>query len=133
MDEQTYRRYELEDGSGQPFRFEGYELGFVSSQTEDDPKPRWMEIRLFKTKAGQYVREVIGQTDIPGEVVKSRAHVHSTPQDLIESLHSRRRDPATGELGPPYLTYTARDVLYDAMERDPDLQEAWDTRTREVA
>lgn len=132
-DDTTYRRYDFEDVSGQPFSFEGYELAFASSQVDDDPKPRWMELRLLKTRNGAYVREVVGQTSIPGEVVKSRAHVHHSADELIDALHSRRRDHDTGELSEPYLTYTVRDALYDAMDHDDELKNAWESRVREVA
>lgn len=134
MTNTTYRRIDLEDANGSPFRFDGYELGYASSQQDDRPKPRWMELRIFKTKAGSYVLEIIGQTSLPNEVVKSRAHVYVTASELIDAMHTEERDRSTGaKTGVKYLTYTARDALYDAMDEDDELKAAWANRVTEVA
>lgn len=130
----TQRHVELEDVNGDPFRFEGYLLGEASSQDDAESKPRWMEVRIYQVHpSGRYVTEVLGQTQVSGETVKARTGVHPTAGTMIDALYTRRRDFETGQMGEPYLTYTARDALYDAMDNDPDVLEAWEARARNVA
>src|SRR5690606_33720056 len=82
----TNRRFELEDVNGQPLRFDGELLAQVTSQRADRPKPRWMEMRIFRTAGGNYVLEIIGQTSIEGEAIKARAKVLATATELIDAL-----------------------------------------------
>lgn len=127
MTDLTYRRIELEDGNGQPLSFEGTELGFASSQHPGRQKDRWQELRIYRTRGGKYVLENIGQTAIEGEAVKSRGKVIDDAKSLIDALHN------TDDGGVRYLTYTARDALFEAMERDEPLRTAWAARVQEVA
>ena len=90
-------------------------------------KPRWLEYRVYRTRAGSYVLETVGQTVLPSEVVRSRARVLHSAQDLVETLHSRDDD------GTKYITYAARDVLDAAMEHDDAIADAWEARVQTIA
>lgn len=127
MTDDVYRRFEVEDVNGQPLAFEGRELAFVSSQRVSQPKDRWLEMRIFVTRAGSYVLEVVGQTSRPDEMVKARAKVFTDPAALIESLYK------TDDSETRYLTYTARELMDIAAEHDAQLREAWEAQVREVA
>lgn len=125
MTDLTYRRTDSEDSDGNPITFEGRILGHASSR-RDDRQQRWMEVTIFVTKAGTYVVEIIGHTIREGEVTKQRAHILTEPSEVIERLHTTRD-------GERYITYTAREALFQAAEADPGISSAWDAQARVVA
>lgn len=154
MTQLTQGRFELEDGDGQPISFTGVRLAFVTSRRDEDTtlwgeanslfededdqgrdewlrergyRPRWMELAIYRTEGGRYVIEIVGQTTNTGEVIRSRAKVAETAEELVEGLHN------TDDSGKRYITYTARDALMDAMRDDESLAVAWKSRAREVA
>lgn len=126
MTTKTYRRIDTEDQDGAPITFEGRVLGHASSK-RDGTQPRWMEMTIFQTKAGAYVLEIVGETNRDGEVRKQRAHVFTDPSDVIEKLYGTDSDDRK------YITYTARECLFQAMDEDTKLQDAWESRARVVA
>jgi hypothetical protein len=137
MTDMTYRRIDSEDGDGNPITFEARELGHASSKRQQR-QPRWMEMTIFQTRGGSYVLEIVGMSNVPGDVTKQRAHVFENPGDVIDKMHSTHTcnvDCPTPcpQVGRRYLTYTARECLFQAMDADPSLDDAWGKRARVVA
>jgi hypothetical protein len=137
MTDMTYRRIDSEDADGNPITFEGRELGHASSKRASH-QPRWMEMTIFQTHGGHYVLEIVGMSNVPGDVTKQRAHVFENPEDVIEKMHSTHTcnvdcPSPCPQVGRRYLTYTARECLFQAMEVDRGLNRAWDKRARVVA
>lgn len=81
--------------SGEPaLEFDGVILARASS--EASYKRYWTELGLFKTEAGRYIVEIVGNTRVPGKLVVRAAAVCQTEHEMIE--HLRRRDSASFSL-----------------------------------
>lgn len=112
--------YVVQDGP-QEIRFTGEQLAHASSYTP--AKPRWIELTLYRTRAGTYVLQGVGQTTLDGEVTRVFAHVSDEPRGIIESLTMVDSD------GAHYLTKVAKTLLTEASEVDPAVREAYMVRT----
>lgn len=117
------------------YEFDGYLLGAASSKRsshrshEDEctyappgvrcSACRWIEIRIFRNYAGEYVLELTGQTIITGEKVRRRVEVTQSPHWVIEVL-TQKRD--TGEC---FIPLVAKHALSEAAALDPGVEAAF--------
>lgn len=98
-------------------RFDGVLLGEASSFGPH--KQRWIELRLYRTRGGNYVLSGVGKTVLPGESDRAWAHVSETPQGVVESMYLYDEDNVR------YLTNTAKRVLEQAGRVDAELRNAY--------
>lgn len=104
-------------------RFTGTLLGEGTSR--EPGKPRWTEVRVWRTEAGSYVVEVVGRSTLVGEVDRCRAQVSETAAGAVESLYQYDDNQVR------YMTRTARLVGELAASVDDVFGQAF--RCEEVA
>jgi hypothetical protein len=83
---------------------------------------RWIEIRIFKKKTGEYVLELTGHTIVTGEKTRHRVEVTASPHWVIEVLTQRPdgRDP--------FIPRVAKHALSEAAASDPEMEFAYVAR-----
>lgn len=65
--------------------FKGRELAATTSNP-DGIKERWTELKVFKTVSGKYVTQILGFSNIKGEVTRSTVDVADNPEDIPNLL-----------------------------------------------
>lgn len=109
--------YTLKRDGDRSLVFDGVRLGEGSSRRGSSP--RWFEVAIYRTAAGNYVVAGAGVSSVPGETDRRWAvHCH-TGQEVVQAL--TRRDDDNVE----YLTRTAREALTDAAETDVGIRDAF--------
>jgi hypothetical protein len=112
------RRWSIRDGA-RKIEFRGSLLAESSSQRPK--KPRWSELKLYRTDGGTYIVERNGRTTVDGELDYLHAYVCLTATAVLETLYTRDEDSAF------YLTNMARAVLAKASKQDPNIRDAYYT------
>ena len=132
----TYEQYVVRGFDGD-IEFRGRLLGYATSRLNvhkshdgHDTAPagtrcsacRWIEIRIFKKKTGEYVLELTGQTRVSGEKTRHRVEVTASPHWVIEVLTQRPdgRDP--------FIPRVAKHALSEAAASDPEMESAYVAR-----
>lgn len=105
-------QHDLLDGDKR-VRFTGLELASQSSFAQG--KPRWFELKIYRTEAGSYVISGAGRTTVPGEKDRCWVKVAGTAAGAVEALHQYDDDDVR------YLTRVAQDALTQACELDDEL------------
>lgn len=82
----------------------------LTDQSSQDDRPRWTEIRIYRTESGKWVTEQVGRSEVRGEVDRYAVAVCDTPVTVRTSLQPNG-----------YLTELALEALDRAAEADPDL------------
>lgn len=106
--------YELERDFLGPLVFNGERLAEVSTFVEH--KRYWSEFAIYRTTGGNYVTEVLGQTNDPSKDTFRSVKIHTTADSAVRSFI---RD---GNLSGP-----AQRLLDEASEEDEDIAEALDS------
>jgi len=97
-------------------QFHGRHLGGASTFSQD--RDRWIEIDIYRTVSGKYVAEVIGCSDVEGEVDFITTHEAGHAQQLIERMTYKGR-----------LSKPSQDALEAASNNDPSLAAIYRVQT----
>lgn len=106
-------KFRVERTEDVPLEFTGELLVDVDSK---DDRPRWQEIRIYRTDSGKYVTEVVGRSSVPGERTFITVQVHDDPADVRIGLYRKQN-------GRRYLSDLAFEALEGAAEVDPALKQ----------
>src|SRR4051812_41381294 len=98
--------------------FEGELLADLSSRQER--RPRWQEVRIYRTATGKWVTELVGRSIVGGERDRVRVTVCDTATEVRDSLRRRAENG--------YLTDLALDALATAATADGELLDATQER-----
>lgn len=113
----------LERDDKPTIEFDGWVIGYVS--THMPGKDRWTELRIWAVEPQNtdvlWVLEVIGRSDVQGEVDRHDAVCCVTPADLVKSLSPQGK-----------LTSPGRTVLEAAAEEDDELAAALNQNDQKV-
>ena len=83
--EKTNKPMVLERTGKSDLSFKGRELA-ASTSNPDGIKNRWTELKVFKTVSGRYITQILGFSNIKGEVTRSTVDVADTPEDIPNLL-----------------------------------------------
>lgn len=111
--------YRLQRAGAVDLAFEGECLADLSSR--ESGRPRWTEIRIYRTSTGKYVTEVVGRSSVPSEVDRLNVRVVDTADGIAEALARKGNDRHTIVPGDPnrsYLTELAIEAIEKAAESD---------------
>lgn len=79
------------------------------------PACRWFEVRIYALEGAEpWAVETVGQTIVPGEIVKRQVWFCDTPRRVVACLVQHRGNDY-------FLPHTSRRVLDDAAEEDARL------------
>lgn len=106
--------FELERDFLGPLVFSGERLAAVSTFAAH--KRYWSEFSIYRTDGGNYVTEVLGQTNDPSKETLRNVKIHSSADNAVRSFI---RD---GNLSGP-----AQRLLDEAAEEDEDIAEVLDS------
>ena len=101
----------METYENEEITFKGELIGDTSTAAPD--KKRWVDIYIFRTEGGNFVSEVYGMSDVPGEEDRLTVHVADTPAELVSLLRHKNR-----------LSKPAREAIEAASKRDARFEEA---------
>lgn len=101
-------------------KFEGVQLAGVTSRTSG--KQRWIELAIYKTRAGTYVLHGVGRTQVEDEVDRHWVQLADDPEGIIDRLYLHN------ELGARYIPHTSRSLIVNAGERDDAIKQAFMTQ-----
>ena len=76
--------YQISHDNGVDYAFTGELLGMATLKTDDDDRPRWTELNLYRTEGGSYICEEIGHSSIKDEVTRRQACVASTIDEVVD-------------------------------------------------
>lgn len=105
----------VQDGR-RTLNFDGDLIAEASSWVEG--KPRWTELKLYRTTGGNYVLSRCGASALKGETNRERAEVCERPGGVVDLLYQKDDE------GTWYLTVVARELLEAASLVDPLFSEA---------
>ena len=100
-------------------QFHGDHIGGSSTQLPESL--RWIEIDIYVTVSGKYVAEVIGCSDVEGEVDFITTHEAGHPAQLIELLTYKGR-----------LSKPSQQALRAASDNDAKMADVYLTKTIRV-
>lgn len=106
---QELMEFTVPNGKASPICFAGSLIGEdIGSDTYDQRMQRWWNIRLYRTKAGQYVLQLSYRNSgkVKREADRDYAFVRASAQDVAADLSAW--DPMTGVVGFPPLEQFAR-------------------------
>lgn len=83
---------------------------------------RWVELRLFRLRGGDYALHKAGRSIVPGEVTLCRVELLSGPNEVLEALIKRDRRPGRRAA---YLPMASAKLLGQASDRDRRLRVAY--------
>lgn len=66
--------------------------GRLLASSTSDPhkiKSRWTEIKLFKSVEGKFITQILGLSNVKGEVTRSTVKIAETPEELTDILGFR--------------------------------------------
>ena len=112
------RRFKVQDGE-RVIEFEGHELASISSY--EPGKSRWIELALYKTRAGTYVLTGCGRSIEDGEVDRHWVQLAADPDGIIDRLY------LFNDLGAKYIPHTSRKLITMAGLHDDAIREAFAT------
>lgn len=110
------KKYRVRDGE-RVIEFEGRLLARETSR--DASKQRWIELALYKTRAGTYVLEGIGRSLVQGEVDRRWVQLADDPEGIIDRLY------LYNDLGAKYIPRTSRSLIISAGECDDAIRRAF--------
>lgn len=91
--------------------------GQFASRGERCPACRWFEVRIYALADDTWVVETVGQTVVPGEIVKRQVFFCDTPRRVVSCLVQSRAETPDDF----FIPATSRRALDDAAEEDPRL------------
>lgn len=98
---------------GQPdLEFDGDILADVSSKDDEPDKIRWTEIRIYRSKSGKYIAEVVGKSRQEDERDRMKVTVLNDPAQFGQVLMVA---------GHNYLTDLALEAIEQACEADTNI------------
>lgn len=110
------KSYEVYDGE-RVFTFEGEVLAETTSWRPD--KKRWIDLDLYRTRAGTYVLVGCGRTEVRGEVDRHWVQIADEPEGVIDRL------TLYNELGARYIPKTSLRLLERASRNDEGILRAY--------
>ena len=110
------QRFAVQDRE-RTFTFTGTLVAHASSR--GNHQPRWAEISIYKTEAGQYVVAGVGRSVIEGETSRCWAHVIETAPGVVAALYQYDEDSVR------YMTRVAKSVLKKASRVDEQIRQAF--------
>jgi len=113
------KQYTVRDGD-RVIEFTGVKLASVTSS--EPGKTRWIELALFRTRAGMYVLEGVGKSVEPGEVDRPWVQQSEDPGGIIDRLYLFNDDT-----GAKYIPHTSRRLLEAAGAIDDNIRRAYVT------
>lgn len=116
QDDEVPTRWTVPNGDRE-VQFIGLLLGEASSA--DDVKPRWAEIRIFRTTSNRYVVAGVGRSQVNGEIDKHWVRVHDEPNGVIESMH------LLDDHDSRYMPHVNKRALEQAIDKDDRLRQAY--------
>lgn len=114
--DEGHRRFTLHDGERE-VQFTGVLLGEASSFRRG--KSRWSEIKIFRTRGGNYIVAGVGRSTVPNESDRFWTQVCERPHGVIEKLHMLDED------GARYIPHTSREALEQSTLNDEELRSAY--------
>jgi hypothetical protein len=81
-----FQKVRLSVAHGPDVHFEGIEMYSYSTQRADGGKSRWTDLRLWETKGGAWVAEMVGRSTQRGEFDITEATVIEAGTPLSESI-----------------------------------------------
>jgi hypothetical protein len=97
-------------------QFTGHHIGGSSTQLAESL--RWIEIDIYVTVSGKYVAEVIGCSDVEGEIDFITTHDAGHPAALIELLTYKGR-----------LSKPSQQALRAASDNDSKMADVFNAKT----
>lgn len=91
-----------------------HDEGEYAAIGERCPACRWFEIRVYAVDDGTWVVETVGQSIVPGEIVKRQVWFCDTPRRVVACLVQHRGNEY-------FIPNTSRRALDDAAEQDENL------------
>lgn len=92
--------------------FDGVLLAEINSH--DGRRPRWTELRIYRTTDGRYVTERIGRTSVEGEHDRVFTNVYENPADIRQGFLR----PRPGQRDVWYMNDLAIECIELAAEQD---------------
>lgn len=102
--------------------FDGCEIARSSSRR--DNSPRWTEIVVYKTKSDKWVINIVGRSEVSGEINRSTCVVCYEAKDVPASMH--KPDGKGGF----YLSFPAKQVMRQLCEKFPEHRQWFDETER---
>lgn len=78
------QQFKLRDNKGRDYVFVGEEVAHVSTLRPQTGQERWTELKVFKTKGGNFVCQKLGKTQVPGEIE------YSTIEEMMANVAESR-------------------------------------------
>lgn len=113
------KQYTVRDGE-RLIEFTGVKLASVTSF--EAGKTRWIDLELYRTRAGIYVLAGCGRSIEPGEVDRPWVQQSEDPDGIIDRLYLFNDDT-----GAKYIPHTSRRLLEAASANDVNIKKAYVT------